>query len=115
TGVIESTEAPARRSSSLLLTAALLVVLGAAGAAAYVFRAKIFKTSGAQKQSSTNELLLRKLTNYPIPNNVSWTLDSTKAAIPNTTAVGRIHGDGFFCERAILQGVLAHEAGAPPR
>ncbi|HTL18038.1 MAG TPA: hypothetical protein VL793_12435 [Patescibacteria group bacterium] len=41
---------------------------------------------------------------HPVPNNVSWTLNPTNAAIPNGPTVGSIHGYGFLCERAVLKG-----------
>jgi hypothetical protein len=41
---------------------------------------------------------------YPIPTNVTWTLDLTNAELPDTTAAGSVHGSGFLCERAILRG-----------
>jgi hypothetical protein len=117
---IESNEMGPRRSSPLPVAAALLVVLCAAGAAAYVFRAKLFKAGSDQTQAPTNQSPTQKIaaaqkTAYPIPSDLSWSLDCTNAAIPNENAVGKINGDGFFCEKAVLQGVLAREAGAPPR
>ena len=45
-------------------------------------------------------------TTYPVPTNISWTLDLTNAAFPETIAAGRIHGSGFLCEKAILHGGL---------
>jgi hypothetical protein len=44
------------------------------------------------------------LSPYPVPTNTSWTLTLTNALIPEGTAAGRINGDGFFCEKATLQG-----------
>ncbi len=43
---------------------------------------------------------------YPIPTNTSWTMDLNQAVIPEGMAVGRVHGKGFLCERAILRGGL---------
>jgi hypothetical protein len=37
----------------------------------------------------------------------------TNVDLPEATAVGRIHNSGFFCERAILQGVAAKDAKTP--
>ncbi len=39
-----------------------------------------------------------------MPTNISWTLDLTNAVFPDTAAAGRIHGSGFFCEKAVLRG-----------
>jgi hypothetical protein len=43
---------------------------------------------------------------YPIPTSTAWTLDLAHAVVPESAAVGRVHGAGFFCERAILRGGL---------
>lgn len=54
---------------------------------------------------------------YPVPTNFSWTLALDKAVFPEGTAAGRIHGSGFFCERATLQGGtlgLRQGRGWPP-
>jgi hypothetical protein len=41
---------------------------------------------------------------YPIPATTTWTMDLAKAVIPDATASGSVHGDGFLCEKAVLQG-----------
>jgi len=41
---------------------------------------------------------------YPIPTNVFWTMNLNERPIPSTVAVGQIHGGGFQCEQATLQG-----------
>ena len=109
---IDGGEAPQRASmgrTSMLAGAALLVVICAAGGAVWAFRERIFKPSGQQAALGNNAgannktpAAPRKI--YPIPTNVSWTLDLTNAVIPDQAAVGSIHGSGFFCERATLQG-----------
>jgi hypothetical protein len=43
---------------------------------------------------------------YPVPTNTFWTLEPAQAATPDGTVVGSVHGNGFFCERAILRGGL---------
>lgn len=43
---------------------------------------------------------------YPVPTNTFWTLELSQAVTPDGTAVGMVHGNGFFCERAILRGGL---------
>lgn len=43
---------------------------------------------------------------YPVPTNTAWTMDLAQAVTPEGPAVGRVHGQGFFCERAILRGGL---------
>ena len=96
--------------TSLPAVAALLVVLVAAGAALFVFRDRIFKPARVAEPASTNAPLSQPAaalvlnTNYPVPTNITWTLDLTNAVFPATPAAGRIHGSGFFCERAFLRG-----------
>jgi len=41
---------------------------------------------------------------YPIPGGTFWTMDLVKAAIPEQTVSGSVHGSGFLCEKAVLQG-----------
>jgi len=41
---------------------------------------------------------------YPIPATTSWTMELAKATVPDTTASGSVHGNGFRCEKAVLQG-----------
>ena len=43
---------------------------------------------------------------YPVPTTTAWTMDLGKAVIPDGPVVGRVHGQGFFCERAFLRGGL---------
>src|ERR1035438_6462933 len=48
----------------------------------------------------------------PHANDTNWMLDLGKAAIPDSTAAGRIHGRDFIAERAVLQnGTLTLRAG----
>jgi DNA-directed RNA polymerase subunit RPC12/RpoP len=94
---------------SLLATIAFFVILCAAGAALFVFRERIFKAVRAPAPAGTNALpqpgpAVALNAKYPIPTNIKWSLDLTNAAFPETTAAGSIHGSGFVCEKAILQG-----------
>jgi DNA-directed RNA polymerase subunit RPC12/RpoP len=95
--------------SSIWTSVAWLVFLGAAGAALFVFRDAIFKAIRTPPPGGTNALGPQPTApvalnpTYPVPTNVSWTLDLTNAAFPETTAAGRIHGSGFLCERAFLR------------
>jgi predicted RNA-binding Zn-ribbon protein involved in translation (DUF1610 family) len=103
---------PLRTASShgsLLATIAFLVVLCAVGAALFVFRDRILKAVRAPATAATNGLAQPAIpialnTKYPIPTNITWTLDLTNAVFPDTAAAGSIHGSGFLCEQAILQG-----------
>jgi hypothetical protein len=101
---------PTPERSSIPALVALLVLLCATGAAAYVFRDRIFKAghktvlaaTNAPTQPPTNAGSLNA--SYPVPSNIQWTLDLTNAAFPEAIAAGRIHGSGFRCERAGLRG-----------
>jgi len=127
---------------------ALLIMVCAAGAAVFVFRGKIFKPStvvapARQVESAADEESTSPATNQirpkpapapplvaPPANDTNWMLDLTAAAIPSSTAAGRIHGRDFIVERAILQngsltlrtgrngtvefGVIINFGGAPP-
>ena len=102
----------APRPTSLPLVAALLVVLCAAGAVLFLFRDRISKSPRPPAPAGTNALLPQPTTpvplntTYPVPTNISWTLDLTNAVFPDTPVAGRIHGSGFLCEKAILRGGL---------
>ena len=41
---------------------------------------------------------------YPVPASTFWTMDLAKAVIPDQTVSGSVHGEGFLCEKAVLQG-----------
>jgi len=95
---IEAAVPPAGRQRSparaLLPTAGVvLVLLCAAGATLYVFRGKVFGS------------------------HIVWSLNLTNAPFPAATAVGSVHGSGFACERATLEGgnlSLRQGKGWPP-
>ncbi len=89
--------------SALPAVAVWLLLLCAAGAAVLVFLGRSSSTDQTQsKKPAPGKRVPRS--QYPIPTNITWTLDLTNAAFPETSAAGRIHGSGFFCEKAILQG-----------
>lgn len=102
----------APRKSALPIAAIVFVLLlGTAGTLAYVFRAKIFKTSDDQAQAPTNQSPKAKVTAvprtvYPVPTNISWSLDLAKVSIPDATASGSIYSNGFVCEKTVLQAII---------
>lgn len=52
---------------------------------------------------------------YPVPTNIVWTLDLAAAPIPPATVAGSVHGNGFLCEKAVLQGTnLVFRQGSKP-
>lgn len=82
----------------------LLIVV--VGAGVFVFRGKIFKSSGAQ----TNEVVSatapakpkrdKPVVVAPPASDANWTLSPGTNAIPDATVAGRIHGQDFIIERA---------------
>ena len=98
--------------SSVPATIALVVLVCAAGAALFVFRDRILKFAHPQPQVVTHTpppppaAPVPLNATYPIPTNITWTLELTNAVLPETAAVGSIHGSGFRCEKAILRGGL---------
>lgn len=105
---LDPLQASPRRTGFPALVA-LLVLLCAAGAALVLFRHQIFKPAPPEQPGVTNALAQAPAdpvilnTNYPVPTNIQWTLNLTNEVLPETTVAGRIHGSGFFCERAILR------------
>jgi DNA-directed RNA polymerase subunit RPC12/RpoP len=102
---------PASHRISLTAIVALIVLIGAASAALYLYRDRIFKAARGLTSVSTNTqsqpaAAVALNSTYPVPTNITWSLDLTSAAFPETTAAGSIHGSGFVCERAILRGGL---------
>jgi hypothetical protein len=105
--------------TSMLAAVALLLLLSAVGAGLWVFRDKLFKrnppeTKDADRKSSPPPAPMKI---YPIPTNFSWTTNLADADFPDTRAAGSIHGKGFFCERATLQGgnlTLRQGRNGPP-
>ena len=105
---------PLRASSprtSVPATIALAVLLCAAGAALFVFRDRVLRfvhglpaATNALPPQQTVPVAIKPT--YPIPTNITWTLDLTNAVLPDTPAAGSIHGSGFRCERAVLRGGL---------
>jgi hypothetical protein len=109
-----------KKSSSKepLLWAAVVLVLLAAGAAGYIYRDRIFKPSQGQTQlgsagggrpgqtasGATQQTVSSLPPARPIPTNIVWTMDLTNTDFPDRVASGNVHGSGFLCEHATLQG-----------
>jgi len=104
---------PVTEKHSRVAAIAFVVVLGLAMAAAFVFRGKIFSSHGGQtnqvatardgEQIPPPEPPKRALV-APPANDTNWMLDLSTAAIPESTAAGRIHGKNFISARTILEG-----------
>ncbi len=101
----------------------LLVLALAAGATVFAFRGKIFNVGGSAApvnglaSTSSAQPGATKPPPKPPPvappaNDTNWMLELGAAAIPETTAAGRIHGQNFIIERANFQnGTLTLRAG----
>jgi len=94
---------------SRMAAIALVVFILAVGATAFVFRDKIFKPKPApEAEGKTAQqkkaVALAPAKVYPVPTNITWSLELTNLNFPEGNAVGSIHGTGFVCDRATLQG-----------
>ena len=99
--------------------AALIVVvlLCAVVAAAFVFRGKIFKsTSGQKNQAATTSASLPPGFVVPPPDSTNWTLNLDKMTIPDSPAVGYIHGKVLIPQRMVLNadGLTIRTEDNPP-
>ena len=105
-----SGQAAARKSLSV---GGPLLILICVGTALFVFREKIFR---GQARPLKQQVKGGPKTVYPIPTNIKWSLDLTNAVLPETIAVGSIHGSGFKCEKATLTGgnLTLRQGGAWP-
>jgi len=96
---------PARRMSLLSFAVSVLLLTVACGAL-FIFRERLVKLVRSQiaTHSKPKAQVKAPRTVYPIPTNITWTLDLTNAVIPETAVAGGVHGSGFVCERATLRG-----------
>ncbi|HZF00873.1 MAG TPA: hypothetical protein VE344_03155 [Methylomirabilota bacterium] len=102
------------KKSSLAVALVLLVLIGMAVAAVFVFRGKIFKSTGTETNQVANasgkEQAIKPATPpkpaiiAPVANDTNWMLNlAVMTNLPDSTAAGRIHGKDFIVERAFLQ------------
>jgi hypothetical protein len=94
------------------------------GTAAYIYRDRLFPAKPDSSKMAGNTPGQPKpkpppppKVEYAIPTNVAWSLELTNIVIPEGAAVGSIHGSGFFCEGATLQGgalTLRQGRSGPP-
>ncbi len=101
-------EAPPKKSW-LPAVAAVVALLCVAAGGVFLLRGKIFKhpaeqASDSEETSSKDGGKKHPRVTHPIPTNTAWTLAFTNAVVPESAAVGSIHGSGFLCERSTLQG-----------
>src|SRR5262249_11725126 len=108
---------PARRLSLLAFALSAFAVLSA-GVALFLYRGPLMKMGSRRTGTRPSRKPPARLqvkpprTVYPIPTNVSWTLNLTNGVIPNAPAAGVLHGSGFSCERAtLLGGILTLRQG----
>ena len=103
--------------STALLVSALVVVL-LAGAAVFAFHGNFFKTGTPPLAKPTVAITNSTPPPKPAPgappaSDTNWLMTLEDAMIPNSTGVGRIHGQDFIIERAIFQnGTLTLRDGA---
>ena len=86
--------------------------------AVFVFRGKIFKSTGqaATAPVEKNTPVLPPGVAMPSADSTNWTLDLDKVTIPDSPAVGYIHGKVLIPERMILNsdGLTIRTAAYPP-
>jgi hypothetical protein len=81
----------------------IVVLFAGAAAGAYLLRDRIFRPTEPEAQASAKRRPSSKSV-YPVPTNVSWSLNLANQKFPDAVAAGQIRGSGFQCERAVLQG-----------
>lgn len=94
----------------------LLGLAGAVTGGAWLWGGQVLKWIAARRGSDPSAAE-RATSAYPVPTNITWTVQLGNVVIPQETAVGRIHGSGFRCEHATLQGgslTLRQGKGWPP-
>jgi hypothetical protein len=97
-------EARPRTANSWLVLTAMFVIVAATGATVFVFRDRIFKHSGQGSSGGKPVAKAPPRVVLPIPTNIVWTMELTNADYPTAAAAGKVHGEGFLCERATLTG-----------
>ncbi|HEY5345088.1 MAG TPA: hypothetical protein VIK62_01945 [Verrucomicrobiae bacterium] len=96
----------------------VLVLVLAAGAAAFIFHGKIFKSENTAAPKTVAVITNSAPPPKPAPvaphaSDTNWMMVLDDAVTPNMTAAGRIHGQDFVIERAYFQnGTLTLRAGA---
>jgi hypothetical protein len=97
---------PSRSSAPLVVS--LVGLLCLLGAAAWVWRGKIFAPKPPPpppvKVALPRTNVPAPNVVYPVPTNSAWTLDLTNAVIPAELVAGSLRGRGFRAERAWVQG-----------
>jgi hypothetical protein len=99
------------KSFPTALLASAVVVLVVVGALLFAFRGKIFKSGG--HNAKDNSVAVTPVPSRPLEkpapvappaSDTNWLLTLADAVIPEATVAGRIHGQNFVIERAVLQG-----------
>jgi len=105
------------KKSSLAFVLVVLVLVAAAGAGVFAFRSQLFKSRAAENppvadEETTNKVAGRPALVAPHANDTNWMMNLAAADIPDVAAQGRIHGQDFIAERAVLQnGTLTLRSG----
>ncbi|HXE42327.1 MAG TPA: hypothetical protein VN516_04815 [Candidatus Baltobacteraceae bacterium] len=98
---------PEKKSSLVVVLILLLLVAVAAGIGVYVFKGKIFKSNQPSEESAFEEQTNKapaKTVVAPPASDTNWMLNLVDVTnFPDATAAGRIHGEDFIVERAVLQ------------
>ena len=97
--------APEKKSPVAVILILLLVI--AAGAGVFLFRGKIFKSHPTETpvaaEEETNKAPEKPALVAPHANDTNWMLNLATVEVPDVPAQGRIHGQDYITERAVLQ------------
>ncbi len=96
---------PAAKQQSPVIPIVVAIVLCAAGAGAFIFRDKIFKSAQLLKPfSRAAKTTPAASPEVPPASDTNWTLNLAAVAIPEAPAAGRINGRSFQHQKATIRG-----------
>jgi len=111
---LEPISQPPARTAMTVAVIILAILLCLAGAAAFVFRGKIFggkkpnaeQLAGTEGDGNADSPTGGRKT-IPVPvvsNNIAWNLDLTETAFPENATAGKLRGEFVACNRNTLVG-----------
>ena len=103
----DAPKSAAQRLKNSLIPLSLLALTG--GTAFFLWHQQITSVANKLADRATRSPMATPppaifRSNYPVPENIAWTLNATNVGIPSGEVVGSVHGHGFHCERAVLKG-----------
>jgi len=102
-----ATVAPVPANKFPVVALVVVLLVAAVAAAAFVFRDKIFKPASAPGEPKANDVRREVVpVTTSVGSNAQWKLDLEAEAFPEAPAAGRLNGQEFKSDRAILLGGL---------